>query len=83
MGSFVLLLLLLPFGQTGKSLTQIAVQVIAGGFFANLCFCAGSFIDGYLTWFGFRHRLVTCVLFVTGTMFTMVLAVIVLCLIPF
>jgi hypothetical protein len=37
---------------------------------ANVCFCMGPVADCYLTWFGFRRKVVTIALFVliTGTM---------------
>jgi hypothetical protein len=41
---------------------------------ANLCFCFGPLIDGYLTWFGFRHKAVTIVLFVLGTCIMLLLS---------
>jgi hypothetical protein len=45
-----------------------------GGILANLFFCVGPTIDGYLTWFGFRHRFVTAFLFISGVACTMLLA---------
>lgn len=50
------------------------IEVAFCAFLANLCYCLGPLIDGYVTWFGFRHRAVTVILFVLGTMSMLVLA---------
>ncbi len=50
------------------------VELAACVFVANLCFCLGPLIDGYLTWFGVRQRAVTIILFVLGTMLMLLLA---------
>ncbi len=42
--------------------------------FANMCFCLGPLVDGYLTWFGIRHPAVTWILFVLGTLTMLLLA---------
>ncbi len=49
-------------------------EIAICAFWANLCFCAGPVIDGYLTWFGFRSRVVTVILFVLGTSVMLLLA---------
>lgn len=64
-------------------LPTVLIVIVAGShpfeiagcaFLANLCFCLGPLVDGYLTWFGFRHRAVTVVLFVLGTFLMLLLA---------
>ena len=42
---------------------------------ANLCFCAGPVVDGYLSWLGLRHRAITWLLFLLGTALSMLLGV--------
>lgn len=42
---------------------------------ANVCYLAGPAVDGYLTWFGLRHHGITLILFVSGTLLSMALAV--------
>jgi hypothetical protein len=50
------------------------IEVAFCVFLANLCFCLGPLIDGYLTWFGIRHRAVTVILFALGTLLMLLLA---------
>jgi hypothetical protein len=49
-----------------------------GAVVANVCFCAGPVVDGYLTWLGFRSPIITGVLFVAGTSLAMLLALTIL-----
>lgn len=49
-------------------------RVIVGALLANLCFCLGPLIDGYLSWFGWRSTFSTSVLFLFGTLLSIVLA---------
>ncbi|HLA84139.1 MAG TPA: hypothetical protein VJL29_05050 [Thermoguttaceae bacterium] len=56
-----------------QSLRGLAKTILLGGLAANLCFCAGPLADGYLSWFGLRHRAVTWSLFALGTAFSMLL----------
>ncbi len=42
-------------------------ELVACAFAANLSYCLGPLVDCYFTWFGFRHRAVTGILFVLGT----------------
>lgn len=44
---------------------------------ANACFTIGPLIDGYLSWFGFRKRATTWVLFLGGTLISIGLTAIV------
>ncbi len=78
MGLFVLAVVVFSQAIAARNFAELFAQVIAGGIFANLCYCVGPIIDGYLTWFGFRHRLVTIVLFIGGTIVTMLLALVVI-----
>lgn len=68
---------------TTRAVMQSPLGILPiGGIFANLCFCAAPLVDGYLTWFGFRHRYITAFLFVCGTVSTMLLATFVLAFAP-
>ncbi|MCY2932080.1 MAG: hypothetical protein NTV86_21825 [Planctomycetota bacterium] len=49
------------------TLYQPLVKLAVWAILANLCFCLGPLVDGYLTWFGFRRKAVTVVLFVIIT----------------
>ena len=51
-------------------------ELVVCVFVANLCFCLGPLVDGYLTWFGFRQRAVTVILFVLGTLLMLLLAIV-------
>ncbi len=57
---------------------QLVERIVEGAIFANLCYCAGPMIDGYLTWFGVRHPLITAGLFAAGTFLTVAFAAAVL-----
>ena len=62
---------------SSPAIASIPEIAIGGGLLANLAFCAGHFVDGYLTWFGIRQRAVTIFLFSTGLLFTMVMVIVV------
>ena len=47
--------------------------VVVGALFANPCFCLGPLIDGYLSWFGWRSTFSTGVIFLLGTLLSIVL----------
>ena len=49
------------------SVWEFAEMLIVGCLTANVAFCAGPAVDGYLSWFGLRHPAVTLVLFLVGT----------------
>jgi hypothetical protein len=36
-------------------------------FAANVCFCLGPVLNGYARWMGFRHGIVTILIFAAGT----------------
>ena len=74
MGPFVLAVVAFSHTIAARDYIELFAEIVAGGVLANLCYCAGPIIDGYLTWFGFRHRWVTIILFLCGTMLTMLLA---------
>jgi len=48
---------------------------VFGCFAANGLYLAGPAVDGYLTWFGLRHRAVTVLLFLAGTVLASLLAI--------
>jgi hypothetical protein len=50
----------------GNNPGDILESLLLGALIANLCFCAGPVIDGYLSWFGFRSRAITWVIFLIG-----------------
>jgi len=53
---------------------EAAVTVILGGLGANLCFCLGPLVNGYLLWIGVRDRAVTYILFAAGSGLMLLLA---------
>jgi len=59
-----------PVGRTGRGLVK---QIVLGGLAANLFFCAGPVIDGYLSWLGLRSRWITSILFLLGTALAMLM----------
>ena len=50
------------------------VSVIIGGVFANICYLAAPLLETYATWLGYRGSLLRTVLFILGTLLTLVLA---------
>ena len=81
------LAVLVPFTLllAGTAITQAEVLwlVISGGLFANLCYFAGPLVETYVRWLGYEGRWPRWFLFITGTVFTMGLAVVALALLQF
>ena len=73
---FSILLFVASLYVGSTKLASFSELVIFGGGLANLCFCAGPLVDGYLTWFGIRSRRVTGFLFVSGLLLTMLLVIV-------
>ncbi len=48
---------------------------VAGALGANLCFCAGPLVSGYMTWLGVRSRVFDYCLFVGGLVIALPLCV--------
>ena len=61
---------------------QVGARILAGAVIANVCFCAGPIVNGYLAWFGFYRRELTLVSFVCGTLFSMGLVIAVVVFLP-
>ena len=78
MGVFVAAVVGFSQALIARDYRQVLAEIAAGGVAANLCFCAGPIVDGYLTWFGIRNRWVTIILFIAGTILTMLLALVVI-----
>ena len=78
LGTFVLLLLGIAFQYVRSSILDIIPRVVLGGIFANLCFCVGPILNGYLAWIGWGHPFIRPTLFVSGTVLTMLLAIFVI-----
>ncbi|MBN2023472.1 MAG: hypothetical protein JW809_11850 [Pirellulales bacterium] len=57
--------------------------LVMGAIMANLWYCAGHVIDGYLSWFGLRSPVVTWLLFGFGTLLAMLLTAFVVSYTPF
>lgn len=74
MGLFVLAVVAISQAMVARNYFEVCAEIAAGGLFANLCYCVGPMIDGYLTWFGVRHRIITIILFICGTILTMFMA---------
>ncbi len=51
------------------------VEIAGCAFVANVCYCLGPVLEGYLVWFGVRSRVATAILFLLGTMVMLVLAI--------
>lgn len=83
----VYLAVLVPFTLllTGEALFQVEVfwLVIGGGVFANLCYFAGPLVETYVRWLGYQQRWPRWCLFITGTLFTMALAIVSLAVLQF
>ncbi len=54
----------------GSLLPSLVVCLIA----ANVCFCIGPVLDGFARLIGLRHRVITGVIFVSGTIVSLFLA---------
>lgn len=48
------------------------ITLLSAAIGANACFTAGPLVDGYLSWFGVRHRGITVALFVAGVIVSIV-----------
>jgi hypothetical protein len=59
--------------RSSVSFDTLLVESIVGAVGANVCFCAGPVANAYAYWLGWRHPVVTFILFVTGTVFSMLL----------
>lgn len=61
-----------------RQLTEIEFWVTSavGAVFANLAFFAGPIVETYVLWLGYRQRMLRPLLFVAGTVFASMLAVI-------
>ncbi len=53
---------------------DLVVQYAGACLAANLCFCAGPLVDGYLSWFRIRSPVITGFLFAAGTLISIWLA---------
>ena len=45
---------------------DIVITIGVGALTANVCFCLGPLMDGYLSWFGLRSYAITACLYVVG-----------------
>lgn len=59
-------------------MTHFPVTVVLGAAFANLAYFLGPAVEVYLGWLGFRHWGVRAVLFTAGTLFALLLTLLVL-----
>lgn len=69
----VVLLVWVVFLRTSVLFDTLLVESIMGALGANVCFCAGPVANAYAYWLGWRNPVVTFILFVTGTVFSMLL----------
>ncbi|TWT92412.1 hypothetical protein [Stieleria varia] len=61
---------------TGKEMQEALGAVLFGAIFANLCYFAGPVIETYITWLGYRGLALRWALFITGTAFAGLLALV-------
>ncbi|HUE74856.1 MAG TPA: hypothetical protein VMP01_28575 [Pirellulaceae bacterium] len=55
---------------------QLAVTLAIDAIVANLCFCAGPCLEGYLAWIGAERRITRTIVFVLGTILASLLALV-------
>ena len=60
--------------QQIQSNNDIAMTLVVGGLFANVCFFAGPLVEVYSRWLGFAPRWLRPALFTAGTILTLVMA---------
>ena len=78
LGLFTLLLTGLSFAGPQLPKAHTILIVVAGAIVANVCYFAGPVVETYISWLGYRRNWVRWVLFVGGTLLTMMLAFITL-----
>jgi hypothetical protein len=64
--------------SAGSSLTvfEFWEQVFLGAFAANICFCLGPVVEGYLSLIGAPRRIARWLIFVPGTLFSCLVTVV-------
>ena len=51
------------------------IMCIGGFLGANICFTVGAVVDAYISWLGWRNIVITIILFILGTTFSILLEV--------
>ena len=77
-GETVLILLIHRSSLMQPKPIQLADSLLAGAIGANVCFCLGPVLNGYLEWFGLRGRFVQAGIFGLGTLVAMALTLLAL-----
>ena len=67
--------LLLVFSHAPMNPERLMLQVFFGVFFANVFFCMGPLVDGYLSWLNLRSAFTTAGIFVLGTIVAIFLTI--------
>ncbi|MGN6545330.1 MAG: hypothetical protein ACTHK7_09805 [Aureliella sp.] len=75
---YVILLAVLTVSLAGSSITRIRtiVVILEGAIIANVCYFAGPIGETYVRWLGYDGKWLRGFLFVAGTLFTAILAVV-------
>jgi hypothetical protein len=66
---------LVMIGVSGALNRPVVFLVVGGAVFANLAYFAGPMVETYLRWLGYRRAWLRWVMFIGGTLFSMILAV--------
>lgn len=65
---------LLLVGFSGWPSLSLMIMVMFGAFVANLLYFAGPIVDTYIRWLGYRDSWPRLVMFIVGTIFSLILA---------
>jgi uncharacterized protein involved in cysteine biosynthesis len=69
------LLVLLLVGFSGILNLSLMISIVFGAFFANVFYFAGPVVDTYIRWLGYRNSWPRWVMFIGGTILSIVLAI--------
>src|SRR6516225_2375454 len=61
--------------NAGHNVLVVGMVFVEPAIYANLFFCAGPVVEGYLSWLGFRHPACRWYIFTVGLFFSFVTAV--------
>lgn len=73
--SLLTLLTVLLVGFSGIFNVSLMISIMLGAFFANVLYFAGPVIDTYIRWLGYTHSWPRWVMFIGGTILSIVLAI--------